>query len=73
MSIFVLDDSEERMEIFRERLGNIIEAKNYSQAIYWLKCSGPFDVVYLDHDLGEDRSGLDVARHIANMPSDKQH
>ena len=42
--------------------------KTYKQAIFTLDalvaCNEEIDLICLDHDLGEDKSGYDVAKHI---------
>lgn len=40
-------------------------AKNFQEAIDFLKETWP-DAVCLDHDLGEEKSGYDVAKYIVN-------
>lgn len=37
-----------------------VHARNYEEGIYQLKNCGPWDLLYLDHDLGEDKTGYDV-------------
>ena len=43
--------------------------KNYNQAIaiidYFSKCENGIDIICFDHDLGEEKSGYDIARYIA--------
>ncbi len=46
-----------------EPLAQIHEASSYAQAMELL-ASHAFDVAFLDHDLGEERTGFDVLRHI---------
>lgn len=54
------------------------EAETAEEAIAILKKESPFDIVYLDHDLGntvyapsDEKSGFFVAQFITEMPSDK--
>jgi CheY-like chemotaxis protein len=76
MRIFILEDSEERRRIFREMLspphtlsffGHVKEAKTA------LVADGPFDLIFLDHDLDnrvfvdseEENTGYQLAKYIA--------
>jgi hypothetical protein len=70
--VFVLDDSEERLEWFRARVPQMRAAKTASAAIALLS-EETFDVVFLDHDLSfmdagfPDRqfdNGKEVARFL---------
>lgn len=42
--------------------------KTYNQTIaslnYFMWCEGGIDVISLDHDLGEEKSGYDIAKYI---------
>ena len=42
--------------------------RNYEQAIatilYFANCEGGIDFISFDHDLGEDKSGYDIAKFI---------
>ena len=82
-SIFILEDTTERIEefknIFKNHLDNVYIATNYEEALSLLS-SIPFDILFLDHDLGgnqivtkdnwekfletEEKSGSDVARWL---------
>lgn len=46
-----------------EPLARVHEASSYAQAMDLL-ASHAFDVAFLDHDLGEERTGFDVLEHI---------
>ena len=67
MKILVIDDSQDRMEIFVKCFSSseheISYAKCYDESIVALD-SNVFNVVFLDHDLGEDKTGHDIAKHI---------
>jgi CheY-like chemotaxis protein len=72
-SVFVLDDTEERLEWFRSRLPRIRSAKTAEDALAILSAE-KFDAVFLDHDLHwmdagyPDRqhgNGKEVARYLA--------
>lgn len=83
MRILFVDDSHERHRKFKmNRIGCIVvQAYNYAEAIKCLDHDGPFDEAYLDHDLSdaaaagqpgpEEKTGTDIAKHIAQMPKDK--
>lgn len=71
--VFVLDDTEERLHWFRERLPRMREAKTAKEAIEILAAE-KFDLIFLDHDLSwmdagfPDRqfdNGKEVARYLA--------
>jgi CheY-like chemotaxis protein len=71
--VFVLDDTQERLDWFRERLPQMRFAKTAAQAIEILAAE-QFDLVFLDHDLSfmdagfPDRNfgnGKEVARFLA--------
>lgn len=76
MKILILEDSEERRRIFHEMLshthdlsffGHVEEAKTA------LSTDGPFDIIFLDHDLDnrvfvdseEENTGYQLAKYIA--------
>ncbi|MFC1454364.1 cyclic-phosphate processing receiver domain-containing protein [Verrucomicrobiota bacterium] len=60
--ILVLEDQEDRREIFREifKADQIVFTEYVDVCIDILKQFSP-DVLYLDHDLGTDETGYDVA------------
>lgn len=77
MRIFILDDSEERLRIFRSKLiGHaVITAKTVSEAISALDRDGPFKYIFLDHDLGGQAmvpsgpgTGYEVAQWLSQHP-----
>jgi CheY-like chemotaxis protein len=72
-SVFVLDDTEERISWFRSKLVNIRFAKACDEALETLS-SETFDIVFLDHDLSWMDAGFpnrlhgngkEVARYLA--------
>lgn len=72
-SVFVLDDTEERIAWFRSRLANLRFAKTCDEAVEILSAQ-QFDVVFLDHDLSWMDAGFpnrlhgngkEVARYLA--------
>jgi CheY-like chemotaxis protein len=50
--LFILEDNKERIRIFKRELGghNLTIAESYDEAIE--KWKGPYDVIFLDNDLG---------------------
>lgn len=44
---------------------NVVWVKSYQEAIDFLDKNWP-DAICLDHDLGEEKSGYDVAKYIIN-------
>jgi len=83
MRVLILDDDEQRHAGFRRMLIGVNQTHvyNYDEAVKALQ--GPrFDIAYLDHDLSDlaalgappagERTGTDVARYIAGMPSDRR-
>lgn len=74
LRILILDDSAERHQAFAMRLiGNVVEhVETAREAIYQLDRHGPWDVVFLDHDLAGTElvasgpgTGYEVAQWIA--------
>ncbi len=76
MKILILEDSALRIEIFKKQLGNKHNLYIYDQvedAKNAIDHSGPFDRIYLDHDLDqmvfidsdEDNTGYQLAKYIA--------
>lgn len=65
MIILFIDDLRESKNYVTEKNYNvIITARNYADAIDWLSNNGWVDIVYFDHDLGEDKTGYDIAKYI---------
>jgi CheY-like chemotaxis protein len=71
--VFVLDDTEDRLAWFRERMPEMRSAKTSFEAIEILAAE-PFDVIFLDHDLHwmdagdvnrQHGNGKEVARFLA--------
>jgi CheY-like chemotaxis protein len=71
-SVFVLDDTDDRISWFRTKLPNMQHAKTCDEALEILS-SHRFDIVFLDHDLSwldagfPDRqhgNGKEVARYL---------
>lgn len=75
MRILVLDDEPARHELFKAAWGkhDITHAWTADEAEKALD-GNRFNLVTLDHDLGPASrgNGLRVARHIAQMPEDRQ-
>ncbi len=80
MKILFLDDMEVRHSKFRNFCGqhNIFHVYTVEEAILALKKESPFNIVYLDHDLGggiylpsDDNSGYAVAKYISLMNKEK--
>lgn len=81
MKILFLDDDKMRRGFFESwaRAGNhdVYMAKNAAAAVEWLEAQSPFDIAFLDHDLGEEHyggycedhkgTGRDVVDHILRM------
>lgn len=77
--ILFLDDNKDRHEAFRDRMHEheVLSVFTTRSAITALDYGPPYDVVYLDHDLGEiddvepyaERTGCIVAKHIATKLS----
>jgi len=63
--VFVLDDTEERLRWFRQRLASPIayrEAKTSEKALEILSAES-FDLVFLDHDLSWEDAGFPERQH----------
>lgn len=74
MRVLILDDDDERHQYFAEIYGGqeVVHVRKYSEALSALDSQRPFDVIQLDHDLGDfgpaeygdglrEYTGLDVA------------
>ena len=52
----------------RPGLASYYKCRTYAEAIatidYFSKCEGGIDFISLDHDLGEEKSGYDIAKYI---------
>lgn len=67
MKIFFLDDNTFRQTSFREdcpKEHTVFIAKDYRTAINVFTSNGPFDILFLDHDLGQKQTGLDFVKWI---------
>ena len=79
MKILVLEDNEARIETFKKYLkGRKYDTYYYDTAIDAISAIdtlGPFDVYFLDHDLGgmvyvdseDENTGYQVAKHLAKI------
>jgi hypothetical protein len=74
-SVLVLEDTEQRIAWFRQRLPNAIYAATATAAIRAIKTNS-FRLVFLDHDLGfldaadpyrPNSNGKEVARYLAEI------
>ena len=59
MNILILDDDDSRHETFRAIYKNhhIVHAYYYTQFLEYLSNGSPWDLIHLDHDLGELKDG----------------
>jgi CheY-like chemotaxis protein len=66
MKIFILEDNERRITSFKRKFKNVslFIAKNYKEAKSILSKNKSFDLISLDHDIMEEKTGLDVSRLI---------
>ena len=62
MRILFVDDL--RKPNYDEWECSVSISKTYINAIQRLKEEGPFDIIDLDHDLGEEKTGYDIAKYI---------
>lgn len=68
MRILILDDEKTRHVAFGRKLkGELKHVWNVPQFREALK-KGPYDEVWLDHDLGTRGTGVDAARALAELP-----
>lgn len=77
MRILFLDDDYERLELAKKNFDghDLYLATTVKEAINCLEDASPFDMVYLDHDLGGkqmvesgESTGYEVAEFIKQMP-----
>lgn len=62
--IILYVDDIRNIPLFYNRTDKIIIARNYKEAIKNLTLIKKFDIIDLDHDLGEEKSGYDIAKYI---------
>lgn len=77
MRIFVLDDDFDRHLFFRKKFGqeNLVQAYTAKEAIDILSSDRDFDIIFLDHDLGnrifvkcdDENCGTKVAEYLAHQ------
>jgi len=65
--VLVLDDNADRLQWFRDRLPTVdcVEASDHAIAAISI-ADPPYDVIFLDHDLGKIDTGMEVASHLAS-------
>lgn len=61
MKVLFIDDTR-FPEYFHTIGANITVARSYAEAIEYLKDN--YDLISLDHDLGEEKTGYDIAKYI---------
>jgi len=76
--VLILEDTDERVRWFKERIPQAMVTKSTTQAIEWLE-KRQFKAIFLDHDLGfldadptrQHRNGKEIARYlrIRNYPA----
>lgn len=59
MRILILDDEQSRHDVFRRVYAGeiVISCQNYADFTNELLYGSPFDLIHLDHDLGDEESG----------------
>lgn len=66
--VLVVDDSNARLAAFRQRFGSAATyVTSYAAAVEALS-TGVFDEVWLDHDLGGQQNGADLAAWMCRLP-----
>ncbi len=71
MKVLVVDDDIRRHVNFLRWLRDhtVVSVGSYEEAVQALETGSPFDVIYLDHDLGTPQNGADVATYLTrNLP-----
>ena len=72
--VFVLDDSDERLAWFEEKMKdyNLTTCSSVPEAkAKW--GTGDFDVLFLDHDLGNEETGVDFCEFVAESTSREKY
>jgi hypothetical protein len=72
MKVFILEDSDSRIEWFKQHFPNADIAKTAKEAYIYLE--NEYDLIFLDHDLGgeilvdsnKDNTGYQVAKFISS-------
>lgn len=72
--LLFLDDDENRALDMKRKCDNsgydMTWARNHDEAVRHLN-GERFDIVSLDHDLGELKNGRDVVKHLISLPKEK--
>jgi CheY-like chemotaxis protein len=76
MRILVLDDSSERLKVFRQNLiGHIVDCVKTARDAIHMLATNTYDAVMLDHDLGDKvmvpsgpGTGYEVAEWLSHNP-----
>lgn len=63
MKVLYIDDIR-FPEYFHQIGANITVARSYEEAIKYIDDDDDYDVISLDHDLGEEKTGYDIAKYI---------
>jgi CheY-like chemotaxis protein len=77
MTAFILEDNENRIEQFKKEFGHIADltiAVSYTEAIHKFSMSNEYDLILLDHDLGQriwcsvedENTGSNFAKFLTN-------
>lgn len=65
LKILILDDMSERhdgfIKVYKDRDVELFHAHNFAEFTKWLS-EETFDIIWLDHDLGDVADGVDAAR-----------
>jgi CheY-like chemotaxis protein len=75
MKVLLVDDDDYRHQVFIKayKAHILVRTYDYAQAQEYLGLSGPkFDLILLDHDLGEGPTGMAVAKLIAALPQEQR-
>lgn len=60
--VLLIDDMRSPSQVTTDTL--ITVSRTYESGLYALKNLGPWDVLYLDHDLGQEETGYDIAKFL---------
>ena len=64
MIYLFIDDLRDYRDYIPEDADGVLIAKTYDEAVDLLSIKGLIDIVYFDHDLGEEKTGYDIAKYI---------
>lgn len=70
-TLLFLDDERNYDYVYRSWIHDCVTVRNYSQFIEYIEKNGLPELISFDHDLGEEKSGLDCLNWLIDYCLDK--